>query len=106
MSQELNDFVVNHKYEVKKDPTHGIVLVKDGQASRCHFQQPMPVAGALEGSFDLMFFPCSTRCTKAQIISKGTDLYYGQDCGTHKTAFKVEMLEDEKPQPKLSLVKN
>jgi hypothetical protein len=106
MSQELNEFVVNHKYEVKKDPTHGLVLMKDGQASKCHFQQPMPVAGKLEGSFDLMFFPCGTRCTKAQLISKGSDFYFGQECGIHKTAFKVDIIEDEHPKPKLSLVKN
>jgi hypothetical protein len=105
MSQELSEYTVNHKYEVKKDPTHGLVLVKDGAPARCHFQQPMPVAGKIEGSFDLMFFPCSTRCTKAQIITKGTEIFYGQDCGTFKNAFRVEMLEEDQPKSKLSLVK-
>jgi hypothetical protein len=105
MSQQLNDFVVNHKYEVKQDPTHGLVLFKDGQQSRCHFQQAMPVAGKLEGSFDLMFMPCSTRCTKAQIISSGDQFYFGQECGIQKTAFKVEIQPQEEPKPKLTLVK-
>jgi hypothetical protein len=105
MSQELSEYSINHKYEVKKDATHGLVLVKDGVPSRCHFQQPMAVAGKLEGSFDLMFFPCSTRCTKAQIITKGKDIFYGQDCGTFKNAFSVVVLEEDQPQSKLSLVK-
>jgi len=52
-----------------------------------------------------MFFPCSTRCTKAQIITKGKDIFYGQDCGTFKNAFSVVILEDDQPQSKLSLVK-
>lgn len=105
MSQQVSDFVVNHKYEVKQDPTHGLVLVKDGQPSRCHFQQPLPVAGKLEGSFDLMFIPCATRCTKAQLISSGSDFYFGQECGAQKTAFKVEIKPEEEQKPKLSLIK-
>lgn len=105
MSQELNDFVVTHNYEVKNDPTHGMVLVKDGMPTRCHFQQPMPIAGQLEGSFDLMFFPCSTRCTKAQLIYKGDEVYYGQDCGQYKNAFKVSVAKPEEAKTKFSIIK-
>jgi hypothetical protein len=98
-----------HKYEITNHPLKQFkevkILLKDGQAVKCHKVPSQLVPTQIEGQYAKEYELCSTHCSRAIIGVQDGNLFYCQNCEANNIKFAVSNVQIEPAKPKLELLK-
>ena len=97
-----------HKYEITKHPLKQFnevkILLKDGQAVKCHKVPSQLVPTQIEGQYAKEYELCSTLCSRAIIGVQDGNLFYCQTCEANNTKFSVSNVQIEPAKPKIGII--
>lgn len=97
-----------HEYALMQHPARELtavkILIKDAMPVKCHKVPHSIVPTQIEGQYAKEYEPCSTHCSRCQLVKSEGQLYVFQTCEAIPNKFLITNAE-LKPKGKLEVVK-